>query len=147
MKELKDRIEDTICSVKASIKEGIVLGGGVTLLKVSEELVPPKELTSDQLCGFNLVKKALQSPIRQLAENSGLSADVVVDKVLKDSDGEKSGYNFATKEWDDNLFDTVVDPTLVETNAIMNASSVISLYLTTEVAITTETKNEEINER
>ena len=145
MKELKDRIEDTICSVKASIKEGIVLGGGITLLKVSEEIKPPKDLTSDQLCGFNLVKKALQSPIRQLAENSGLSPDVVVDKVLKDSDGETNGYNFATKEWDNNLFDKVVDPTLVETNALKNASSVIGLYLTTEVAITTETKGEDNN--
>lgn len=145
MKELKDRIEDTICSVKASVKDGIVLGGGVTLLKVSEEFEPPKELTSDQICGFNIVKKALQSPIRQLAENSGLSADVIVDKILKESDGEKSGFNFATKEWDENLFDKVVDPTLVETNAIKNASSVIGLYLTTEVAITTETKDDGIN--
>ena len=142
MKELKDRIEDTICSVKASIKEGIVLGGGVTLLKISEELEPPKELNADQICGFNLVKKALQSPIRQLAQNSGLSDDVVVDRVLKESDSEKSGFNFATKEWDENLFDKVVDPTLVEINALKNASSVIGLYLTTEVAITTEIKDD-----
>ena len=137
LKELKDRIEDTICSVKASVKEGIVLGGGVTLLKVAEELEPPKELTSDQICGFNIVKKALQSPIRQLAKNSGLSDDVIVDRVLKESDGEKSGYNFATMEWDDNLFDKVVDPTLVETSALENASSFVGLYFNTEVVITT----------
>ena len=136
-KELKDRIEDTICSVKASLKEGIVLGGGVTLLKVSKELEPPKELTDEQKCGFSIVKKALESPIRQLAENSGVSADVIVDKVLKDSDGEKSGFNFATMKWDDNLFDKVVDPTLVETSALENASSFIGLYFNTEVVITT----------
>jgi chaperonin GroEL len=146
MKELKDRVEDTICSVKASIKDGIVLGGGVTLLKVSEELVPPTELSSGQICGFNIVKNALKSPIRQLAENSGLSSDVIENKVLTCSDGERSGFNFATKEWDDNLFDKVVDPTFVEVSALKNASSVIGLYLTTNVAITTEDNNHtEIN--
>ena len=142
LKELKDRIEDTICSVKASMKEGIVLGGGVTLLKVASELEPPKELTSDQVCGFNLVKKALESPIRQLAKNSGISDDVIVDKVLKESDGEKSGFNFATMEWDDNLFDKVVDPTLVEVSALENASSFIGLYFNTEVVITTVIEND-----
>ena len=142
MKELKDRIEDTICSVKASLKEGIVLGGGVTLLKVAEELEPPKELTDNQKCGFNIVKKALESPIRQLAENSGVSADVIVDKVLKDSDGEKSGFNFATMDWDNNLFDKVVDPTLVEVSALENASSFVSLYFNTEVVITTVIEND-----
>ena len=142
MKELKDRIEDTICSVKASLKEGIVLGGGVTLLKVAEELEPPKELTDNQKCGFNIVKKALESPIRQLAENSGVSAEVIVDKVLKDSDGEKSGFNFATMDWDNNLFDKVVDPTLVEVSALENASSFVSLYFNTEVVITTVIEND-----
>ena len=144
-KELKDRVEDTICSVRASMKEGIVLGGGVTLLKVASELEPPKELTSDQLCGFNIVKKALESPIRQLAENSGTSADVIVNKVLKDSDGEKSGFNFATMDWDDNLFDKVVDPTLVETSALENASSFIGLYFNTEVVITTTVRQARTN--
>ena len=145
MKELKDRIEDTICSVRASIKEGIVLGGGVTLLKVAEELEPPKELTDDQKCGFNIVKKALEAPIRQLAKNSGTSDDVIVDKVLKDSDGEKSGFNFATMNWDDNLFDKVVDPTLVEISALKNASSFISLYFNTEVVITTTVEEDTCN--
>lgn len=142
LKELKDRIEDTINSVKASVKDGIVLGGGVTLLKVAEELVPPKELTSDQVCGFNIVKKALESPIRQLAKNSGISDDVIVDKVLKESDGEKSGFNFATMEWDNNLFDKVVDPTFVEVSAIKGASSFIGLYFNTEVVITTVIEDE-----
>lgn len=142
MKELKDRIEDTICSVKASVKEGIVLGGGVTLLKVASELEPPKEFTNDQICGFNIVKKALEAPIRQLAKNSGISDDVIVDKVLKESDGEKSGFNFATMEWDENLFDKVVDPTLVETSALENASSFVGLYLNTQAVITSVTEDD-----
>lgn len=142
MKELKDRIEDTICSVKASIKEGIVLGGGVTLLKVASELEPPKELTDSQICGFNIVKEALEMPIRQLAKNSGISDDVIVDKTLNNSDGEKSGYNFATMKWDDNLFDKVVDPTLVEISALKNASSFVGLYINTEVVITTVNEEE-----
>lgn len=134
-KELKDRIEDTICSVQASTKEGIVLGGGVTLLKISSELEPPKELNTDQICGFNIVKKALESPIRQLAKNSDISDDVIVDKVLKESDGENSGFNFATMEWDEHLYDKVVDPALVEVSALKNASSFVGLYFNTEVAI------------
>lgn len=134
-KELKDRIEDTICSVQASVKEGIVLGGGVTLLKIASELEPPKELNADQICGFNTVKKALESPIRQLAKNSDVSDDVIVERVLKESDGEKSGFNFATMEWDENLFDKVVDPTLVEISALKNASSFVGLYFNTEVVI------------
>lgn len=142
MKELKDRIEDTIGSVKASVKEGIVLGGGVTLLKVSSELEPPKELTDSQICGFNIVKDALEAPIRQLAKNSDVSDDVIVEKTLAQSDGEKSGYNFATMEWDENLFDKVVDPTLVETSALKNASSFIGLYLNTNVVITTVNEDE-----
>ena len=143
MKELKDRIEDTICSVKASVKEGIVLGGGVTLLKVASELTPPKELTENQVCGFNIVKESLEVPIRQLAENSGVSDDVIVEKTLEQSDGEKSGYNFVTMEWDNNLFDKVVDPTLVEISALKNASSFVALYLNTEVVITTVNEDEE----
>ena len=142
LKELKDRIEDTICSVKASVKDGIVLGGGVTLLKIASELEPPKELTNDQICGFNIVKKSLESPIRQLAINSGISDDVIVEKVLKESDGEKSGFNFATMEWDDNLFDKVVDPALVEISALKNASSFVGLYFNTEVVITTNTDDD-----
>lgn len=142
MKELKDRIEDTICSVKASVKEGIVLGGGVTMLKVASELEPPKELNDNQICGFNIVKDALQMPIRQLAKNSGVSEDVIVEKTLADTDGEKSGFNFATMEWDENLFDKVVDPTLVEISALKNASSFVSLYLNTEVVITTVEEDE-----
>lgn len=134
MKELKDRIEDTIASVKASVKEGIVLGGGVTLLNVSKELTCPNDLSTDAINGFNLVKKALEEPIRQLARNSGVSEDVIVEKTLKDSNG-KSGYNFATLDWDENLFDKVVDPTLVEISALKNASSVVGLFLTTESAI------------
>lgn len=142
MKELKDRIEDTICSVKASVKEGIVLGGGVTLLKVSSELEPPKELTHGEKCGFNVVKKALEKPIRQLAKNCDVSENKIVKYTLKNSDGEKSGYNFATMSWDENLFDKVVDPTLVEISALKNASSFASLCLNTEVVITTVNEDE-----
>ena len=67
---------------------------------------------------------------------------LIVDKVLKDSDGEKSGFNFATMNWDDNLFDKVVDPTLVEVSALENASSFVSLYFNTEVVITTVIEND-----
>ena len=142
MKELKDRIEDTICSVKASIKEGIVLGGGVTLLKVSSELEPPKELTHGEKCGFDIVKTALESPIRQLAKNCDVSEKKIVKYTLKNSDGEKSGYNFATMNWDENLFDKVVDPTLVEVSALKNSASFIGNYLNTEVVITTVNEDE-----
>lgn len=138
MKERKDRIEDTLASVRASMKEGIVTGGGVTLLKVAEEISKdiPKNLTEDEKIGYNLVVKALEEPVRQLAINAGLSADIVVNDILA-SKSDKAGYNIATGKWEDNLFDIVVDPALVETSALQNASSVVGLLLNTEVAITT----------
>lgn len=141
MKELKDRIEDTLCSVKASLKEGIVCGGGVTLAMISKELVAPKELNSDELVGFNIVKNALVYPLKTLAENADMSADVVISETLKNTDG-KCGYNMLTREWDKDLSTKVVDPTLVETSAIKNASSVVGLILTTNVAIVEEDEKE-----
>lgn len=138
MKERKDRIEDTLASVRASMKEGIVTGGGVTLLKVSEEIKEdvPDSLTADEGIGYNLVAKALEEPARQLAYNAGLSADIMVNDILK-SKSDKSGYNIATGEWEENLFDIVVDPTLVEVSALQNASSIVGLLLNTKVAVTT----------
>ena len=136
MKELKDRIEDTLASVRASMKDGIVLGGGVTLLKVAQELAENMpEMTEDEKIGYNIFVKALDEPIRQLAENAGLSADLVVSKT-KESNNSKGGYNMATGVWEDDLFDKVVDPTLVEISALQNASSIVGLLLNTEVAIT-----------
>lgn len=138
MKERKDRIEDTLASVRASMKEGIVTGGGVTLLKVSEEIKKniPDSLNADEKIGYNLVAKALEEPARQLAYNAGLSADIMVNDILK-SKSDKSGYNIATGEWEENLFDVVVDPTLVEVSALQNASSIVGLLLNTKVAVTT----------
>lgn len=136
MKELKDRIEDTLASVRASLKEGIVLGGGVTLLKVAKEMSDrPTDLTNEEYMGYQIVVDALHEPIRRLAENANLSADIVVKDTWSGDDG--AGYNMATGEWEKDLFAKVVDPTLVEVSALQNASSVVGLLLDTEVVITT----------
>ena len=136
MKELKDRIEDTLASVRASMKDGIVLGGGVTLLKVAGELAKDMpDMTEDEKIGYNIFVKALDEPIRQLAVNAGLSADLVVNST-KESNNDRAGWNMATGQWEEDLFEKVVDPTLVEISALQNASSIVGLLLNTEVAIT-----------
>ena len=130
-KELRDRVDDTICAVKASLKDGILVGGGISLLLAGENL---KAEDGEEKVGMEIVKKALTYPIRKLAENADMPADVIVNETISKSDG-KSGYNILTREWDNELVKKVVDPALVETSALKNALSVVSLLLNTDVAI------------
>lgn len=132
LKEIQDRVEDTICAVRASIKKGVVTGGGVSLLLAGKE--SENNLVGDEAVGWNIVKKSLEYPLRKLAENAGMAPDVVVMNTLERSNG-KSGYNILTREWDENLSDKVIDPVLVETSALKNALSITSLLLNTEVSI------------
>lgn len=133
MKEIKDRVDDTICAVRASIKNGVITGGGVSLL-LAGKASTDENLNEGELIGWNIVKKALEYPLRKLAENAGMSPDVVLLDTLNKSDG-KSGYNILTREWDEKLSDKVIDPVLVETSALKNALSITSLLLNTEVSI------------
>ncbi|MCY4403781.1 MAG: chaperonin GroEL [Candidatus Poribacteria bacterium] len=133
MKEKKARCEDALAATQAAIEEGIVAGGGTTLLRAISEL-ETLELDGDQATGRNIVREALRSPIKAIAENAGLEGAVVLSNV---EDGEGNyGFNAATEEYGDMLEYGVIDPTKVVRSALQNASSIAGLLLTTETLIT-----------
>jgi chaperonin GroEL len=134
MKEKKARVEDALHATRAAMEEGIVAGGGVALLRCIPVLDKMK-LSGDEQIGVNIVKKALEEPIRQIVNNAGIESSVVVDKV-KSSDKPNYGFDAQKEEYVDMLQAGIIDPTKVTRSALLNASSVASLMLTTEVMIT-----------
>src|SRR5574342_333911 len=134
MKEKKARVEDALHATRAAMEEGIVAGGGVALLRCIPMLEKMK-LTGDEQIGVNIVKKALEEPIRQIVNNAGLESSVIVDKV-KSSDKPNFGFDAQKEEYVDMLQAGIIDPTKVTRSALQNAASVASLMLTTEVMIT-----------
>jgi chaperonin GroEL len=134
MKEKKARVEDALHATRAAMDEGIVAGGGVALLRCIPVLEKLK-LSGDEQIGANIVKKALEEPIRQIVNNAGLEPSVIVDKV-KSSDKPNFGFDAQKEEYVDMLAAGIIDPTKVTRSALQNASSVASLMLTTEVMIT-----------
>ncbi len=134
MKEKKARVEDALHATRAAMEEGIVAGGGVALLRCIPVLEKMK-LSGDEQIGVNIVKKALEEPIRQIVNNAGVESSVVVDKV-KQSDKPNFGFDAQKEEYVDMLQAGIIDPTKVTRSALQNASSVASLMLTTEVMIT-----------
>ncbi|MGE5173751.1 MAG: chaperonin GroEL [Betaproteobacteria bacterium] len=134
MKEKKARVEDALHATRAAMEEGIVAGGGVALLRCIPVLDKMK-LSGDEAIGVNIVKKALEEPIRQIVANAGLEASVIVDKV-KSASNANEGFDAQKEEYVDMLKAGIIDPTKVTRSALQNASSVASLMLTTEVMIT-----------
>jgi len=134
MKEKKARVEDALHATRAAAEEGIVAGGGVALLRCIPVLDKMK-LQGDEEIGVNIVKKALEEPIRQIVVNAGAEPSVIVDKV-RSSDKANYGFDAQKEEYVDMLQAGIIDPTKVTRSALQNASSVASLMLTTEVLIT-----------
>lgn len=134
MKEKKARVEDALHATRAAMEEGIVPGGGVALLRCIPALEKLK-LEGDEQIGVNIVKKALEEPIRQIVANAGLEPSVIVDKV-KSSDSPNYGFDAQKEEYVDMLKSGIIDPTKVTRSALQNAASVAGLMLTTEVMIT-----------
>ncbi len=134
MKEKKARVEDALHATKAAVEEGIVPGGGVALLRCIPALDKLK-ITAEQQIGVNIVKRALEEPIRQIVENAGVEGSVVVDKVRRESK-PSVGFDAGTETYVDMLEAGIIDPTKVTRCALQNASSVAGLMLTTEVMIT-----------
>lgn len=134
MKEKKARVEDALHATKAAVEEGIVPGGGVALLRCQSALDSLK-VPAEQQVGVNIVKRALEEPIRQIAENAGVEGSVVVDKVRKESK-PTMGFDAASEKFVDMLEAGIIDPTKVTRTALQNAASVAGLMLTTEVMIT-----------
>ena len=135
MKTKKFKVEDAMHATRAGVEEGTVVGGGVALLRASEVLTKLKGEDADEQTGISIVKKALEEPIRIIAENAGLEGSVVVEKV-RTSDNADFGYNADTNTFVDLRKAGIVDPAKVTRTALQNAASIASLLLTTEVLVT-----------
>ncbi|MCR4736154.1 MAG: chaperonin GroEL [Treponema sp.] len=135
MKEKKFRVEDTIAATRAALEEGIVSGGGLALIEASKALVEiPADLTEDEKVGFKIVRRALEEPMRQIAENAGLDGSVIAERAKSEKKG--IGFNARTNEWVNMLEAGIIDPAKVTCSALKNAASVAGTLLTTECAIT-----------
>src|SRR6266478_6101497 len=134
MKEIKTRVEDALNATKAAAQEGIVVGGGVALLRAARVLDQVTDSDSDALTGVKIVRRALEEPLRRIAENAGLDGAVIVGKV-EELKGTR-GFNAATGEYEDLAAAGILDPTKVVRTALQNASSIAGLLLTTDAAVT-----------
>lgn len=134
LKERKLRIEDALNSTRAAVEEGIVAGGGTALVNIYKK-VSEIDATGDVETGVNIVLKALQAPVRQIAENAGLEGSIIVER-LKNADAGV-GFNAATNEWVNMLEEGIVDPTKVTRSALQHAASVAAMFLTTEAVVAT----------
>jgi chaperonin GroEL len=134
MKEKKARVEDALNATRAAVEEGIVPGGGVALLRASRA-VEKLKLEGDEKVGANIVRRALEEPIRQIVENAGLEGSVVVEKVKAETVATR-GFDAESLEYVDMIQAGIIDPTKVERIALQNAASVAGLLLTTEALVT-----------
>ncbi len=134
VKERKDRVDDALNATRAAVEEGIVPGGGVALLKASQSLEGMVGDNADQTAGIAIVRRALQAPIRQIAENAGVEGSIVVGKILENSTAS-FGFNAQTEEYGDLVKMGVIDPAKVVRTALQDAASVSGLLITTEAAI------------
>ncbi len=134
MKEKKARVEDALHATRAAVEEGIVAGGGVALLRCLPAIEAVKATSEDEKIGVDIVKRAVESPLRSLANNAGVEGSVIVDQVKKSKGNE--GYNVATGEYEDLVKAGIVDPKKVTRSALQNAASIAGLLLTTECLIT-----------
>ncbi len=141
MKEKKARVEDALHATRAAVEEGIVPGGGVALLRALKGTEGLKGENNDQEVGFDIIRRALQAPLRTIAANAGVEGSIVVQKVL---DGKGAhGYNARTEVYEDLLKAGVIDPTKVTRSALENAASVAGLLLTTEAVVVDKPEDKE----
>src|SRR5262244_1228434 len=141
VKERKDRVDDALHSTRAAVEEGVVPGGGVALLRAAQAITVKGE-NEDQNAGINIVKRALQSPIRQIAENAGVEGSIVVGKVL-DRQGAAYGYDAQNDEYGDLFEKGIIDPAKVVRTALQDAASIAGLLITTEAGVAEAPKKKE----
>ncbi len=134
VKERKDRVDDALNATRAAVQEGIVVGGGVALIQAGKALDGLKGANSDQDAGIAIVRKALEAPLRQIAENAGVDGSVVAGKIRELND-LKFGFNAQTEEYGDMFKFGVIDPAKVVRTALEDAASVAWLLITTEAMI------------
>jgi chaperonin GroEL len=142
LKEKKHRIEDAVLATKAASEEGIVAGGGTALLRAAEGLASLKATNKEEQVGIDIVRRALQSPVRQISENAGYEGSVVVADVLKSKESH-NGFDAATGEIKNLTKAGIIDPKKVTRSALQNAASIAGVFLTTEVAVVEIPKKEE----
>lgn len=133
MKEKKLRIEDALNSTRAAVEEGIVAGGGVALIHAIQAVEDVKTNSSDEMTGVNIVRHALEAPIRTIASNAGIDGSIVVERIKNEEAG--IGYNASTGEWVNMMEQGIIDPAKVTRSALQNAASVASIFLTTECVV------------
>ena len=142
VKEKKDRVDDAMHATRAAVEEGIVPGGGVALLRASKVLEGLNGANDDQNAGIAIVRRALQAPIRQIAENAGVEGSIVVGKILENA-SPTFGFNAQTEEYVDLVQAGVIDPAKVVRTALQDAASVAGLLITTEAAVAEAPKKPE----
>lgn len=133
LKERKHRIEDAVRNAKAAVEEGILAGGGVALIQAGKEALKDLNLSGDEGTGVNIIKVAIEAPLKQIAANAGMEGGVIVEKVSHLKAGE--GLNAATGEYVDMIKTGIIDPAKVTRSALQNAASIAALFLTTEAVV------------
>jgi chaperonin GroEL len=139
LKEKKHRVEDALSATRAAVEEGIVPGGGVALLNALSALDGVKVAEGDQTTGVSILRRALEAPMRKLAENAGVNGDVIIQNVRRmqeEQNNNRIGYNVLTDEYVDMIKAGIIDPAKVTRGAVENAASIASMILTTEALIT-----------
>ena len=134
VKERKDRVDDALNATRAAVQEGIVVGGGVALIQAAKVLDGLEGANPDQSVGISIIRKAIESPLRQIAENSGVDGSVVAGKI-RESDDKAFGFNAQTEEYGDMFKFGVIDPAKVVRTALQDAASVAGLLITTEAMV------------
>jgi chaperonin GroEL len=141
VKEKKDRVDDALNATRAAVEEGVVPGGGVALLRAKRAVATLKSENDDVQAGINIVLKALESPIRQIAENAGVEGSIVVGKIT-DAKSATFGFNAQTEQYVDMIEAGIIDPAKVVRHALQDAASVASLLITTEAMIADRPKKD-----
>lgn len=142
-KEKKMRVEDALYATRAALEEGIVPGGGITLLRISKYLQVPNDITEEEKIGWKIVIRALQEPIKQIASNSGLDGHEIIARTMRAENNFNFGYDFLNNQYGNLIELGVIDPSKVVRLTVENAASVASMLLTTEVVIAEEAEAEE----
>ena len=140
LKEKKHRIEDAVSATRAAVEEGIVPGGGVTLIR-AEAGLDKLDLEGDEATGARIVRNALSEPARRIAQNAGYEGSVIVQQLRSEGDG--NGFNAATGEWVDMVKAGIIDPAKVTRSALQNAASIAAIVLTAESAVVEKPEEEE----
>jgi chaperonin GroEL len=141
VKEKKDRVDDALNATRAAVEEGVVPGGGVALLRAKSAVAKLKNDNDDVQSGINIVLKALEAPIRQIAENAGVEGSIVVGRIT-DSKSQTYGFDAQSEKYVDMIEAGIIDPAKVVRCALQDASSVASLLITTEAMVADRPKKE-----